>query len=291
MPSSSQQCWSPTVLNDALELLAQHGEDTTILAGGTDLMVVMEMGAIKPQKVLNIWGLNELRNIHEDNEQIVIGSLTTYTEIIQSTLIQTHLPTLVESARLVGALQIQNRGTLGGNLANASPAADTPPVLLAAGGSVELTSISGTRSVDLDHFFKGYRLIDRNPNELLTAIRINKKRANQSDWFCKVGTRQAQSISKVVMGARATWKSDGSLASARIGAGSVAATTVRMPQTEALFADRNPDSVLETRVKQAASSELTPIDDVRSTAQYRAAICGNLAARFVRALMVAPEKP
>ena len=255
MPSSTQQCWSPSNLTEAVELLAQHGADTTVLAGGTDLMVFMEMGAITANNVLNIWGLNELRGICEDNDQVVIGALTTYTEIIASPLVQTHLPTLIDSSKLVGALQIQNRGTLGGNLANASPAADTPPVLLAAGGSVELVSQQGTRRVDLNEFFKGYRQIDRRPDELISVIRINKKRSDQSDWFCKVGTRQAQSISKVVMAGRASWNSDGTIKAAQLGAGSVAATTVRMPKTEALFSGQSPDTALEAQVNQLARAE------------------------------------
>jgi xanthine dehydrogenase small subunit len=138
--------------------------------------------------------------------------------------------------------------------------------------------------VDLDDFFTGYRQIDRQPDELMTAIRINKCGANQRDWFCKVGTRKAQSIAKVVMGARAGWDEAGCLTEVRIAAGSVAATTVRMPKTEAAINGQTPTRTLEQRAKQTAAAELSPIDDVRSTAHYRATVTGNLAARFVRAL-------
>ena len=189
-----------------------------------------------------------------------------------------------ESARLVGARQIQNRGTLGGNLGNASPAADTPPVLLAAGGTVQLVSQSGTRNVDLDNFFTGYRQIEKRADELISSVRIRKKTNAHHDWFHKVGTRQAQAISKVVVGARAHRADDGTLLNVRLAAGSVAATTCRLPQTEAVMTGQKAGPELHDAVVAAVGRDISPIDDVRSTSDYRLRVTANLVKRWIRAL-------
>lgn len=275
---------SPTKLQEALGVLADHQDDVTILCGGTDLMVFMELGTEKPKRVLNIWNLQELRGVCEDEDHVIIGATTTYTQIIRSPLVQQYLPTLVESAQMVGARQIQNRGTLGGNLGNASPAADTPPVLLAAGGTVQLMSQSGPREVDLDQFFTGYRQTARRPDELISSVRIHKKQPTHHDWFQKVGTRQAQSISKVVIGARATRDNQGKLLNVRLAAGSVAATTCRLKETEAALTGHIASPDLNDTVVAAVSRDIAPIDDIRSTAEYRLRVTSNLVKRWIRAL-------
>lgn len=275
---------SPPTVEAALAELAEHGADTTIIAGGTDVMVYVQGQVLTPRRVMNIWGLDALRGIAEDGDHVVIGACETFTGIIASPLVAEHLPSLVASAKTIGAIQIQNRGTLGGNFANASPAADTPPVLLACGGALELRSAAGARWVDFDEFFLGYKQIDRRDDELITRFRIRKASPNHRDWFTKVGTRQAQAISKVVMGGRATIAPDGTIAEARMAVGSVAATVLRLPATEALLVGRQPDAALEGDARRSASAEVTPIDDIRSTADYRRRVSGNLAARFVRSL-------
>ena len=271
-------------LESALAYLHTHGRETTVLAGGTDLMVGLQMQPSLSGHFLNIWGLDDLRGIRLEENELVVGALSTHREILESSLVATHLPALAQSARTVGARQIQNRGTLGGNLANASPAADTAPVLLAADASVELVSQTGRRRVALDDFFLGYKQIARRPDELLAAIRCPVQTKDHLDFFCKVGTRRAQAISKVVIGARARFAPDGSIAEARLALGSVAATTVRLPKTEQLLQGGTPNTGLAIAAAQTARQEITPIDDVRSTADYRRQVTGNLAARFVRFL-------
>ncbi len=283
MSSDSIQTWSPRSVSEALDRLAED-DDVTIIAGGTDVMVYVQAQALRPRRVLNIWGLDALRGISETDEHVLIGALDCYTDIIGSAIVQRELPTLVESARTIGAIQIQNRGTLGGNFANASPAADTPPVLLACGGALELRSARGSRWVDFDRFFLGYKQVDRRSDELITRFRIQKASREDKDWYLKVGTRQAQAISKVVMGGRARMRADGTIASARLAVGSVAAVTLRLPTTEALLAGRVPDAQLEAEAMACAAAEVTPIDDIRSTEDYRRRVSGNLAARFVRVL-------
>ena len=279
--------WSPRTLEQALDLLGDR-PDLTVLAGGTDLMVQLQSRTLVPSGVLNIWGVDALRGILLDGEDLVIGATTPYSVIIRSGLVGEHAPTLVAAAKTVGAGQIQNRGTLGGNIANASPAADTPPVLLAAAASVDLRSRWGRRQVPLDEFFKGYKQLNLQPGELITAIRVPRRRATDRDWFQKVGTRQAQSISKVVVAGRARMADDGTIALARVAAGSVAPTTIHLQRLEAALHGERPSLDLAARAREAAMEDVTPISDVRSTEDYRRTVTGNLAARFVRALMAPP---
>jgi len=276
---------SPKDLSAALALLS-NGSDWTITAGGTDLMVQGQQGSIAPQHVLNIWSLDELRTIQEEGDWIVIGALASYTQIIQSPLVQAHLPALVESARSVGAVQIQNRGTLGGNLGNASPAADTPPALWAADGQVVLLSQAGQRIVSLDDFFLGYRSIDRRPDEIIASVRCRKKRVDEFDWYRKVGPRRAQAISKVVLGGRARVNKNGVIEGVCLAAGSLAATTIRLTATEAALRGEALSEALADRVGAVAAQEVNPIDDIRSTAIYRSRVTGNLVRRWVLDLCI-----
>lgn len=277
--------YSPTDLDGALALLAEHGDALTIVAGGTDLMVHGNPAMATADPVLNIWELNELRGIEEDGDWVVIGALTSYTEIIHSMLVQQSLPALVASAKTVGAVQIQNRGTLGGNLGNASPAADTPPVLLAAEAEVDLVSQQGTRRVALDEFFLGYRSIDRRPDEIVARVRCRKKADNDHDWYRKVGPRLAQAISKVVLGGRLRVAGNGEVTAARLAAGSVAATTVRLRKTEAALCGQILSAALADEAGRVAADEVAPIDDIRSTADYRSTVTHNLVRRWILDVM------
>ncbi len=285
---SSAPTWSPETLPEALDLLAEHGGSMTVIAGGTDLMVYLQARVMRVAKVLDISRLDELRGIRVEDGELIIGALASYTSIIDSPLVRRHAPALIDSAKTVGAIQIQNRGTLGGNFANGSPAADTPPVILAADGTLTLASKSGARTVPSTRFFRGYKDLDLRDDELICDVRIPCLGDSERDWFCKVGTRRAQSISKVVIGARASYAADGTIAKAGLAVGSVAPMTIRLPKTEALMAGRTPSPALEAEVRASGAAEVTPIDDVRSTAEYRRAVTGNVAARVVRYLMGNP---
>src|SRR3954447_15454056 len=210
------------------------------IAGGTDLMVALtgEIGE-PPDRILDLWGLDELRGINLDGDAISLGALTTYTEVRRSALCGEHLPVLVDAAATIGAAQIQNRGTLGGNVANASPAGDTLPVFLASDAVFVLGSARGERHVPASEFWPAYRRTALAPDELLLRIRIPLL-AGREMRFRKVGTRRAQSISKVVVALG--WR-DGSVADplapaspwtgVRLALGSVAATPIRATATEA----------------------------------------------------------
>src|SRR5687768_7584622 len=167
------------------------------LAGCTDVYVGLQFGTVKEQRFIDIWPLDELRGITLKNDVLRIGALTTYTELIESTVVTKRLPMLVAAAREVGGMQIQNRGTLGGNIANASPAGDTLPVLAAANAKVLLRSARGQRTVAFESFYTGYRASVRRPDELITAIEFPAIEGRQ--WWRKVGTRRAQAISKIMI--------------------------------------------------------------------------------------------
>ncbi len=257
----------PRSLKAALAMLASQPTLTPI-AGCTDVLVGLHLGTTDKRQFIDIWGLDELRGIGAGRAGGVrIGALTTYSEIIASPLLRKRVPMLVAAAREIGGAQIQNRGTLGGNIANASPAGDTLPVLAAADAQIVLRSASGERRVPFSDFYTGYRTSVRQPDELITAIEIPPIDGRQ--WWRKVGTRRAQAISKIMMaGVRGS--------RVRIAIGSVAPTVVLATETAALLA--NGGSVSEAQ--QTLRREITPIDDVRSTGTYRRQVAENLLAQF-----------
>ena len=274
---------SPTRLEAAYALLADAAAAWRPLAGGTDLMVQMtgEIGE-PPERVLDIWALDELRGIAVEADALVIGALTTYTELRRSPLVAEFVPALEEAAATIGAAQIQNRGTIGGNIANASPAGDTLPVLLALGAEIELGSAAGERTVAADDFWTGYRVTARRPDELVLRIRIPIA-PDRVVRFRKIGTRRAQAISKVVMALAWTSTTDGGpWTDVRLALGSVAATTIRATAAESVLEGARPTPATADAAAAALIAELRPIDDVRSTADYRRAVAGRVLHRLIR---------
>jgi CO/xanthine dehydrogenase FAD-binding subunit len=260
----------PRSLTDALRMLRDEGP-LVPMAGCTDLYVGLNFGTLKETRFLNIWPFDALRGVKAQGDGLSIGALTSYTEIIGSPLVRKRLPMLAAAARVIGGVQIQNRGTIGGNVANASPAGDTLPVLAAADAVIVLQSAGGTRRVPFASFYTGYRRTIMRPDELIVSFEIPPVPGRQ--WFRKVGTRAAQAISKVVIAAAGGDRP-------RIALGSVAPTVVRVPRTEAALADRR-------GIDEACAvlmEEIAPIDDIRSTSAYRRRVAANLLAECVRAL-------
>jgi CO/xanthine dehydrogenase FAD-binding subunit len=221
---------SPATLKDAYALLSVPDQPLKVIAGGTDLMVLMNAHMLDSRAFLDIWRIDELRGISDEGESLRVGALTTYTQLIRSELIQRHVPALVAASRTIGAIQIQNRGTIGGNIVNASPAGDSLPVLAAYDADVEIGSARGVRFVGLNEFFPGYRRTLLQPDELVLAVRIPKLAEGEKDFFWKVGTRRAQAISKTVLAARARF-SGATIETIAIGVGSVAPTVIRAIRT------------------------------------------------------------
>lgn len=271
---------SPRSLFEAYELLA--AAPTRPIAGGTDVMVAItgELGTI-PERMLDLSRLEELRGISLEQGALLLGARTTYTEIRRSTLCREHLPALVEAAATIGAAQIQNRGTIGGNLANASPAGDTLPILLAADAAILVGGQRGERELAVADFFVDYRKTALAPDELILQVRIPLARG-RSLRFRKVGTRRAQAISKVVMAL--AWQDLGSAGwrDVRVALGSVAATPIRAAATEAVLEGARPTPEVADRAAETLAGELQPIDDVRSTAEYRRAVSARILHRLLR---------
>jgi xanthine dehydrogenase small subunit len=271
---------TPRSLFEAYELLAVA--PSRPIAGGTDIMVAItgELGPI-PERMLDLSRLEELRGISLEQGALLLGARTTYTEMRRSTLCREHLPALVEAAATIGAAQIQNRGTIGGNIANASPAGDTLPVLLAADAVVLVGGQRGEREVGIADFFVDYRKTALALDELILQVRIPLPRG-RSLRFRKVGTRRAQAISKVVMAL--AWQELGVAGwrDVRLALGSVAATPIRASATETVLEGARPTPEVADLAAETLAGELQPIDDVRSTAEYRRTVAARVLHRLLR---------
>lgn len=263
---SQLELLQPRTVREALKMMRDE-QPLVPLAGCTDVYVSLNFGTLTAKKFLDLWPLDDLRKIRLSEGALSIGALATYTEIIRSPLVRRRLPILAAAAREIGGVQIQNRGTLGGNIANGSPAGDTLPVLAVADAMLILASAAGERHVPFNSFYTGYRQSVLRADELIVAVEVPRVSGRQ--WFRKVGTRAAQAISKIVMAGIRSERP-------RLALGSVAPTVVRLPLTEAALASSAPI----TEARRALESEIHPIDDLRSTAEYRRRVSGNLLEQF-----------
>ena len=273
---------SPRELDEAYAILAEG--PVRPIAGGTDLMVALtaELGE-PPERILDLWRLDDLRGIALDGDAVSLGALTTYTEIRRSALCREHLPVLVEAAATIGAAQIQNRGTIGGNVVNASPAGDTLPVLLAADASFVVGSARGERTVAAAEFWPAYRQTALAPDELLApdpdpapgrsraALPQDRDAPRPVDQQGRHGARLARRQRRPRRGP-----------DVRLALGSVAATPIRARATEAVLDGRSPTPETADRAAETLAGELAPIDDVRSTAEYRRLAAARVLHRLIR---------
>lgn len=268
-------------LEEALALRAAEPGQWRPFAGGTDLMVLLESGALPRGRYLGIWNLRELRGIVSDEREVAIGALTTYSEVRDNLLLEREFPLLGRAARETGGIAIQNRGTIGGNVANASPAADTPPALLVYDAMLELRSVRGVRRVPYAAFHRGYKQMDLAPDELIVRIVLPRGRNGWREDYRKVGARRAQAISKVCFAAAAKIER-GFVSDIRLAYGSVAPVPLRCTRTEMILRGRAVDSTVLAEAERELLGEISPIDDIRSTAAYRRRVSVNLLADFLR---------
>jgi CO/xanthine dehydrogenase FAD-binding subunit len=280
---------APPTLTEALQTLADDPRYSPI-AGGTELMVALSAGRLPQKHLLSINHLRELRFIDTTAEAITIGSGTTFTDIRKHAVIACDLPLLAQAASWTGSIANQNRGTLGGNIVNASPAADSPPALLAYDAALTLISASGSRTLPYADFHLSYKKTALRPGELLHSIRVERRFTNYRSYTRKVGTRNAQAISKVAIAALAL-VSEGErrvIQDIRIGAASLRETPTRCSAAERALLKQplTPASLpaLIAGARAALATEARPIDDIRSTAKYRAAVAANLLEEFLRGL-------
>ena len=270
-------------LDEALALLAEGG--WTPFAGGTDLMVLLEAGTLPGTRFVDLWPVPELRGISASADGVRIGALSTYTDLLDSPLVVSEYPLICAAARETGAVAIQNRGTVGGNIANASPAADLPPALLVYDAELELASVRGRRRVKYDGFHRGYKKMDLASDELVVNVILPRTTGRPRVSYRKVGTRRAQAISKVCFAglAQLETRQDGhaTVRDIRLAYGSVAPTVVRARAAEAVLRGRLPDPSTIADARAALRTDITPIDDLRSTAEYRLKVAGNLLEEFL----------
>ena len=271
---------SSATLGEALDLLAVDSGAWKPFAGGTDLMVLLEAGKLPQTNYINIWNLKELRGIEVTDDHVSLGALTTYTEVQDSKVLREEFPMLCQAASETGGLAIQNRGTLGGNIVNGSPAADSPPALLAYDAELELVSTQGARWVPYHGFHSGYKEMNIRPDELLARIRLPRTTRGRKQYYRKVGTRKAQAISKVCIAALAQINDD-RIDDARIAFGSVAPIPLRCTRTEGVLQGQKLDREIIEKAKAELAREIVPIDDIRSTKNYRLRVALNLVEDFL----------
>ena len=278
------QMIAPATLAAALRLLQNEPGIWKPFAGGTDLMVLLDAGKLDNKRYLSLRHFSELRGIVElSSDHVTIGALTTYTDVLRSSLLSTEFPMLARAARETGSVATQNRGTLGGNIVNASPAADSPPALLVYNAELELLSSGGSRWVRYSDFHTGYKTMILRSDEIVARIRLPRNGQTWRQYYRKVGTRKAQAISKVCF-AGACSMENGRIVEARIALGSVAPVPVRCRQVERRLAGEQIRPALIEECRRTLLSEITPIDDARSTRQYRERVAQNLLEEFLRSV-------
>jgi xanthine dehydrogenase FAD-binding subunit len=274
------QFLAPTTLPEALAALSA-AEPPAILAGGTDLWPQWNAGAPRPQRVLSLHRLAELRTVTLRDDTLRVGALCSHAALVRSPEVRQACPALAEAAATIGAQQIQNQGTVGGNVVNASPAADLPPPLVAAEAEVELASARRVRRLSLHSFYRGYREIDRQPDELLVAVLVPALPAGAFERFRKVGTRRAQAISKVVGSCRLQLDDAQRVVRAGIAFGSVGPTVLRLGELEMWLVGQPADEATARAAEARARDAVQPIDDLRSSADYRRHVVGRLVRSWI----------
>ena len=272
---------APASLKDVLAVLASSGGRVRPFAGGTDLMVLLESGKLAEGDYVGLWHLAELRGIEDRGESLVLGALTTYTDVLRHPIIRSSFPLLCRAAEETGGVATQNRGTIGGNIANASPAADTPPGLLVYDAELEIASSRGTRRVAYDRFHTGYKKMDLADDELIVRVHLPKRATDWRQYYRKVGTRRAQAISKVCLAMAADIGADGRVTDIRMALGSVAPRVIRARGAEDALRGRRADAAAVAAAQEALARDISPIDDIRSTARYRLRVAQGLLAEAI----------
>ncbi len=275
---------APKTLAEALKIMASVPGVWTPFAGGTDLMVLLEAGKLQQRKFLSIWNLPELRGIAVTPHHVTLGALTTYSEVRRHETLAREFPLLCRAAAETGSIATQNRGTLGGNIANASPAADSPPALLVYDAELELVSASGNRRLAFHGFWQGYKQLAIRQDELIASIHLPRLKRGWTQFYRKVGTRRAQAISKVCFAGAARME-NGRIADLRIALGSVAPVVLRATETENTLRGEALTPALIRTAQEMLAKEIVPIDDIRSTARYRLRVAQNLLAEFCESLV------
>jgi CO/xanthine dehydrogenase FAD-binding subunit len=276
----------PLELDEALETMAREPGEWKPFAGGTDLMVLLEQCKLQDKKFLSVARLKELRGFALTDDHLTLGAMITYRQVQTTAILQQEFPLLCRAAYETGGIATQNRGTLAGNIANASPAADSPPALLVYDAELELVSANGARWVPYAEFHLAYKKMNMRPDELIRNIRLPRTKKHWRQQYRKVGTRRAQAISKVCF-AGAAQVEDGEVRDFRLALGSVAPAVLRCRKTEAVVRGQLSPETVRAACDELAR-EIQPIDDFRSTARYRTRVAQKLLEEFLLGLIPPP---
>ena len=287
--ASQYELVAPGSLDSVLALLAAEPGAWTPMAGGTELMVALGAGRLEQRKLVSLWGINELRQITANDDWLSIGAGATFTDIRQNAIVAKEFPLLARAASWTGAIANQNRGTLGGNIVNASPAADSPPVLLVYEAEIELVSAQGARRMPYSEFHLGYKRTMMLPQELVMAVHLPRGRRLPVEYLRKVGTRNALAISKVALACVGAMQS-GKVQTVRIAAASLRETPARLSATEDVLLGYSLTSERIQAARKALLQEVKPIDDIRSSANYRAHVAANLLEEFLEQMAASDLK-
>jgi CO/xanthine dehydrogenase FAD-binding subunit len=276
---------APGTLPAVLSLLAAAPGEWTPIAGGTELMVAHAVGRLGAQKLVSLWGIPELRFIQGVEGSVAIGAGSTFRDLRGHAAIKTQFPLLAKASSWIGSIANQSRATIGGNLVNGSPAADSSPVLLVYDAEIELVSVRGNRRIPYSEFHTGYKRNAMAPDELLYAIHLPRRFGQHRQYLRKVGTRRAMAISKVELAAAALVE-EGVITEIRVAAASVAPFPARFYQVEAALLGQRIEARTIQSAREALLAEAKPIDDIRSTAEYRRQVAANLLEEFLNQLQL-----
>ena len=271
---------APGNLDAVLDLLSREPGQWTPIAGGTELMVAFAAGRLNAHKLVSLWGIPDLRAINATADSIAIGAAATFLDLRKDAVIAAELPLLSKAASWIGSVANQTRATLGGNLVNGSPAADSSPALLAYDAEIEMISARRSRRIPYSEFHTGYKRNALAVDELLYAIHLPRRFAHHKQYLRKVGTRRAMAIAKVALGATALLQK-GEIQEIRLGVASLAPYPTRLLQTEAALLGKSLTRETLLAARSALESDVQPIDDIRSTAEYRRRVAVNLLEEFL----------
>jgi CO/xanthine dehydrogenase FAD-binding subunit len=277
------ECVAPGSLHAVVTLLAADPGEWLPLAGGTDVMVLYAAGKLRVRRFVSIWNLPELRRITESPEEITIGAACTYSDLRRHDIVAHEFPMLAAAASWTGGIANQNRGTLGGNIANASPAADSLPALLAYDAELILASVRGERRMSYRTFHQGYKKTAMAPDELIRAVCLPRKFSEYFSYTRKVGARRSQAIAKVCVAALGKLE-DGVIKDVRVAIGSVAPVPLRLVKLENALEGKKINAQLGDAARRLVAAEISPITDIRSNMDYRIAVAQNLIAEFIEHL-------
>jgi CO/xanthine dehydrogenase FAD-binding subunit len=278
--AESHELVAPGKLDAVLELLAAEPGKWTPIAGGTELMVAFSAGRLNARRLVSLWGIGDLRFIEASKDSVAIGAATTFLDLRKDATIARDWSLLARAASWIGSIANQSRATLGGNLVNGSPAADSSPALLAYDAEIEMISVRGRRQVPYAEFHTGYKKNALAADELLYAIHMPRRFGGHRQYLRKVGTRRAMAIAKVALGATVRME-DGTVREIRLGAASLAPYPSRLRATEAALEGKRLTAETRAAARAALAGEVKPIDDIRSTAEYRRRVALNLLDEFL----------